>query len=134
MTGRAFSLIEVMIASALLSIGMAAILTAFSSASSLNTHQERVTIGMHLSEARMEELLLLYPDDDELSTAVHTPLPYTRAGAPTTTGATGTNAAFYLVGWTVSAGPMPRTRRIDVTTTWKESGRPQRVQFTSHRP
>ncbi len=133
MSARAFSLIEVMIASALLSVGMAAILTAFSSASALNSHQERVTVAMHLTESRMEELLLLYPDDDDLATSAHTAATYTRDGRPTTSGATGLNAAYYSVGWVVDAGPLARTRRLNVTTTWNEASL-QRVSFTTHRP
>ena len=134
MSVRAFSLIEVMIASALLSVGMAAILTAFSSASSLGAHQERVTTAMHLAEARMEELLLLYPDDADLAATTHAAVPYRRDGNLTTAGATGVNAPYFQVSWVIAAGPIPRTRRIDVTTSWVESGAAQRVAFTSHRP
>ena len=125
MVVRAFSLIEVMVASALLS--------AFSSASSLGMHQERVTVGMHLAESRMEELLLLYPDNDALKEVVQAPLVFTRSGALVPTGGTGVNGIYYTVAWTVGAGPIPRTRRIDVTVTWTEPSGPQRVVFTSHR-
>ncbi|HEY1097607.1 MAG TPA: prepilin-type N-terminal cleavage/methylation domain-containing protein [Myxococcota bacterium] len=133
MAARAFSLIEVMIASTLLGIGLAAVLTAMSSASSLNAHQDRMTMGMHLAEARMEELLLLYPDAEALESGTHPPVVFTKNGRATTSSATGTNAPFFSVEWAIAAGPIPRTRKLDVTVRWREPTGDQRVTFTSHR-
>lgn len=124
---RAFSLIEVMIASAMLGIGLAAVMSAYGSAASLESHQERVTSALHLAESRMEDLLLLYPDASELTAATHGPLGFTRDGAPAAT------TPFFQVGWTVSAGPIPRSRRLEVTVTWAEPRGAQSLTLVSHR-
>ncbi len=123
---KAFSLIEVMIASAMLSIGLAAVMTAYGSASSLESHQEKVTQAMHLAEARMEELLLMYPDDADLGIAANTGSPFNAQGNPGGT-------AFYTVGWTVAAGPIARTRRLEVRVSWTEPRGAQQLVLVSHR-
>jgi prepilin-type N-terminal cleavage/methylation domain-containing protein len=125
---RGFSLIEVMIASAMLGIGLAALLTAFGTASGLETHQERVTAALHLAEGRMEELLLRFPDSPDLRTGVaHGPVGYTSLGDATTTN------PFFQVTWRASAGPIARTRRLEVKVTWKEGPRDQSLTLASHR-
>ena len=123
---KAFSLIEVMIASAMLSIGLAAVMTAYGSAASLESHQEKVTQAMHLAEARMEELLLMYPDDAQLGIGVNTGSTFNADGNPGGT-------AFYTVGWTVAAGPIARTRRLEVRVTWVETRGAQELVLVSHR-
>jgi prepilin-type N-terminal cleavage/methylation domain-containing protein len=133
MLKRGFSLIEVIISSVLLSIGLAAIATAFGSAASLEGHQERVTIGMHLAEARVEELLVAYPNDASLSAGTHGPVLFTHTAALTTTAGTGANAPVFAVTWTIDAGPIARTRRVVVDVAWTESSGAQRVSLTTHR-
>jgi prepilin-type N-terminal cleavage/methylation domain-containing protein len=130
---RGFSLIEVMISSVLLSIGLAAIATAFSSAASLEGHQERVTVGMHLAEARVEELLVAYPSDASLNAGTHGPVLFTRSATLTTSAVTGANAPAYTVTWTIDAGPIARTRRVVVDVAWTESSGAQHVSLTTHR-
>jgi len=125
---KAFSLIEVMIASAMLGIGVAALLTAYGTASGLGGHQERVTGALHVAEAQMENLLLRFPDSPDLSTgSAHGPLTFARTGQPT-------GPAFYTLTWTVAPGPIPRTRRIEVTGTWAEGQRgAQTLSLVTHR-
>jgi len=116
-----------MIASAMVSIGLAAVLTAYGSANSLELHQ--VTSAMHLAEGRLEELLLQFPDSEDLKAKDHTPLRFKADGTATTTPA----AVFFSVDWTVSPGPIPRTRRLDVTVTWGEDRGPQQLTLSTHR-
>jgi prepilin-type N-terminal cleavage/methylation domain-containing protein len=124
---KAFSLIEVMIASAMLGIGLAALMTAHGTAAGLSTHQERVTAALHLAEGQMENLLLRFPDSSDLSVgAAHGPITFSSAGQPTGT-------PFYSLSWTVSPGPIPRTRRVDVTVNWTEGQRAQTLTLTTHR-
>lgn len=124
---KAFSLIEVMIASALLGIGLAAMMTAFGQATALESHQERVTAALHLAEGQLENLLLRYPDSPDLDVATHPPLGFTADGTPTTT------APYFNLEWTVSAGPIPRTRRVQVTVTWTEPRGAQTLSLATHR-
>ena len=125
---RAFSLIEVMIASAMLGIGLAALVTAIGTASSLGSHQERVTAALHLAEGQMEELLLRFPDAPDLRTGTaHGPLGFTSAGERTT------SKPYYTVTWQTSPGPIARTRRLEVTISWLEGVRAQTLTLASHR-
>jgi prepilin-type N-terminal cleavage/methylation domain-containing protein len=124
---RAFSLIEVMIASAMLGVGLAALMTAYGQATSLESHQERVTAALHLAEGHLENLLLRYPDSPDLSASTHPTLGFTADGTPTA------SAPFFNLTWTVSPGPIPRTRRIDVTVTWTEPRGPQTLSLSTHR-
>jgi hypothetical protein len=123
---KAFSLIEVMIASSLLGIGLAAMMTAYGQATSLESHQERVTAALHLAEGQLENLLLRYPDSPDLALTDHPALTFAADGTPSTT-------PFFEVGWAVTAGPIPRTRRIEVTVTWNEPRGPQTLTLATHR-
>jgi prepilin-type N-terminal cleavage/methylation domain-containing protein len=125
---RGFSLIEVMIASAMLGIGLAALVTAYGTASGLESHQERVTAALHVAEGRMEELLLRFPDAADLRTGpTHGPVGFTSTGEPTTTN------PYYTVTWQTSPGPIARTRRLEVKVSWQEGLRAQSLTLASHR-
>lgn len=132
-SSRGFSLIEVVIASALLGIGVAALLTGYRSAASLEAHQERVSTALHVAEGVVEALLLRYRDDPDLaiSTTPHpaTPLKFDVAGTPVAT------AGFYAATWRASAGPIPGSRKVDVVVTWQESALAgtQSLALTTHR-
>jgi prepilin-type N-terminal cleavage/methylation domain-containing protein len=125
---KAFSLIEVMIASSLLGIGLAAVMTAYGSVSALEAHQERVSAALHLAEGQLEELLLRYPDDDDLDEDDHGPQHYTIDGTPVT------SPAFFQLSWDVQPGPIARTRRVSVEVRWSEQQRgTQTITLTTHR-
>jgi hypothetical protein len=122
-----------MIASALLGIGVAALLSGFRSAVSLEAHQERVSTALHVGEGVMESLLLRYRDDPDLTvspgTKPSTPLRFDAAGMPVPAG------GVYSVTWQVSAGPLNGSRKLDVTVNWQESGfaGQQTLALTTHR-
>ena len=124
---RAFSLIEVMIASSLLGIGLAAVMTAYSSATGIEAHQERVSAALHLAEGQLEDLLLRYPDDEDLDTVTHAARHFTIEGSPVST------PSFFELTWTVAAGPIPRTRRVTVDVRWPEARGQQTITLTTHR-
>jgi hypothetical protein len=126
-------LIEVLIASALLGIGVTAVVSGFKSAATLEAHQGRVTTALHVAEGVIESLLLRYRDDEQLATSSAsqppTPLRFDATGSPVTTG------GVYSATWRASAGPIAGSRKIDVVVTWQESGfaGTQSVALTTHR-
>jgi hypothetical protein len=116
-----------MISSAMLAIGLSAVMSAYGTASSLEAHQERVTQALHLAEARMEELLLMYPDDADLAVATYVGTGFKADGTPTTT------SPLFTVGWAVGPGPVARIRRLEVKVTWAEPRGAQQLVLVSHR-
>ena len=127
MIGRGFSLIEVIISASMLSVGLAAILTAYGNGSHIGAHQERVTVAMHLAEAQLEEALLLYPDADELKSVAHPPIHYTIDGNVSP------SASYFSTLRSVEPGPIPKTRKVSVTVSWSEPTGPQTLTLTTHR-
>jgi type II secretory pathway pseudopilin PulG len=70
-SGRAFSLVEVLVAATLLVAGLAALLVAITVAMSLHEHQRKVAAAVVIAEAQMENLLLLFPGSTELTDGRH---------------------------------------------------------------
>jgi prepilin-type N-terminal cleavage/methylation domain-containing protein len=119
-SSRGFSLIEVLIAAALLGAGVAAVISGYRSAVNVEAHQERVTTALHVAESTIEMLLLRYRDDNELQVKSTpypaTPLRFNAQGAPVADG------GVFGVTWLISAGPMRGSRRLDVTVSWLDAG------------
>jgi len=139
-----FSLIEVMAASALFAAGLAAIFSAFATASSLFQHQRHTTYGIHLAEAKLEELLLRASSDTELVTGtVFGPQWFDSRGFPAAAGCPAavaglppmTAACRYRVTW--SSAPVPdlrvSIRKTTATTSWNEDGVEKSASFTTQR-
>lgn len=136
-------MIEVLSASAIFAAGLAAIFTAFSTSTQQFEHQRHTTHGIHLTEAKMEELLLRVSSDVELSTGatVFGPDWYNDKGFPAAsgcpTGTTGTpaeNAACrYRVTWSSTGGGVKGVRVTTVTTAWGERGVLKSVSFSTQR-
>ncbi len=124
---KAFSLIEVIVASSLLGIGLAAVMTAYGSVTALEAHQERVSAAMHLAEGHLEALLLRYPDDEDLGANGHGPEHFTIDGSATAA------PGFFVLTWNVDAGPIARTRRITVDVSWTELRGTQKISLATHR-
>jgi len=130
---RAFSLIEVLIASALLGIGVTAMVSGYRSATSLEAHQEKVSVALHVGERVVEELLLRYREDVDIAVdgAVRPtpPLRFGADGTPVTTG------GLYSVTWRATPGPVSGSRKLDVTVNWTEQAftGAQSLVLTTHR-
>lgn len=121
-------MIEVIIAAALLGIGVAGILSAYSTATSLDNHQHRVSSALHVGESVVEELLLLQQTDADLTSGTHGPRAYDVDGNRVTSG------GFYNVNWVVGPGPHPRARKIEVRVTWSDRvGASQVLSLLTHR-
>lgn len=140
---RAFSLIEVMSAAAILGVGLAATFTAFGTGSQLFEHQRHTSHAIHLSEAKLEELLMRAATDTELGVGpTFGPTWFTRTGfastdatcPATTTGLPpNTPGCRYRVTWSAAAGGVPNVRVLTVTTTWNERGQEKRIFFSTQR-
>ncbi len=129
MTRRGFSLIEVMIASAIFGVGLAAVFSSFSTAAVQFEHQRHTTYALHLAEARLEELLLRLPSDSELKLGTtFGPVWYDQRGFPSSsscpTSTTGLPPASpecrYRVTWVSRAGGIAAIREVTVTAAWNE--------------
>jgi prepilin-type N-terminal cleavage/methylation domain-containing protein len=131
-TTRAFTLIEVMAAGAILAIGLAATLTAWGNGMALFEHQRHTTHGLHLAEAKLEELLMRVSSDPELQVGtVFGPEWFTAeglgsngVGCPTTTGGVppSTPGCRYRVTWEASPGGVAKVRVVSVKASWNERG------------
>lgn len=144
MQRHGFSLIEVMAASAIFAAGLAAIFTAFGTASSLFQHQRHMTHGIHLTEGKLEELLLRASSDTELVTGtVFGPQWFDNRGFPAAAGCPAavsglppqTTACRYRVTW--SSAPVAALRvsirETTVTTSWNEDGVEKSASFSTQR-
>jgi prepilin-type N-terminal cleavage/methylation domain-containing protein len=140
---RGFSLIEVMAAAAILGVGLAATFSAFSGGTSLFEHQRHTTVGIHLSEGKLEELLIRASSDVELQPGtVFGPEWFDRSGiasgvatCPASTAGTPPTSADcrYRVTWESVPGGVPKVRVLTVTTTWAERGEPKSISFSTQR-
>ena len=70
-SARGLTLLEVMISCALLIIGVVAVTMVLGSSNLLTLRQKKLTRGLQLGEALMEELLLLDSDDEDLTPGEH---------------------------------------------------------------
>lgn len=126
---RGFTLIEVMISGSILLIGLAGMITALTANLHLQEHSRHMTAAIHIGEGVMEELVLLYPTDADLSAGAHGPRYFSRTGTELSS-----TPAPYQVNWTVTEGdPIAGIRRIGVTVSWTESIGDRSVSFATWR-
>ena len=113
-TTKGFTLIEVLVVMAILSIGILAVMTMQITATSSNTNARRMTDGGNYLASEFEWLMLQdYGDDDDF-----------------TAYATGSNpVAPYTIANVVSDGPIPNTKRIDITAGLGPMGRPLTITY-----
>lgn len=110
-----FTLIEVMISSSILLIGLAAVVSGMAAYTKVQEHQRHMTQAIHIAESAMEEIILAYPSDDDLLVGGHGPIHYDSLGHEVAGSGT------YQVTWAVAdASPIPGIKRVDVTVTWNE--------------
>lgn len=133
-----------MAAGSLFAVGIAAIFSAFSSGAALLEHQRHTTHGIHLTEAKLEEILL-WPYSDRQLEAGKTFGPVwfdsdgfassKTAGCPTTVdGTLSANAACrYRVTWSSAPGNVDAVRVVTVTTAWQERQQLRNISFSTQR-
>lgn len=138
---RGFSLIEVMAAVAIFGVGLAAIFTAFGSSSLQLEHQRHMTHSIHLTEARLEEILLWANSDPQLAVGGPYGPVWFNADGRASSGCPGATTGLpantvdcrYRVTWTVAPAGIDKVRLVTVTTAWNERGALRSTSFSTQR-
>ena len=125
---RAFTLLEVMISSVLLLVGITAILQGFSTASSQATRDRQMTTAIHVAEGVAEAILAFQQSDNDLSDGSHPDvMQFDRSGHRVAAGGE------YVASWEVKANtPIENIRRIVITVKWPSTNRGE-VSLMVHR-
>lgn len=151
-----FSLIEVMVSSALFLASVGGVVSAIASASGVYEHQRRLTQAVSVGEYKMEELLLRYSSHADLAITgttnaagvlvsgtpnltcltprlapVTCPASLTAAG--TKVNVTDDIGPNYLVYWFVSAAPVQGLKQVDLIVAWHESSGQRELPLMTYR-
>lgn len=123
---RAFSLIEVMVASVLFLVTLAGVISAFHTATRLFAHYEAETSALTIGESVMEDLLLRGRGDPLLVDGSTTTFTVDEDGTPSPGGK-------FTVTWTITgATPLDGLRTIDLRITWAD-GANRQIRLTTVR-
>jgi Tfp pilus assembly protein PilV len=156
MKSSGFSLIEVMVSSALFLASVGGVVSAISSASSVYEHQRRLTQAVSVGEYKMEELLLRYSSHADLAITAKTDAAgvlesgtpnmtcltprLTPVTCPVSLTAAGTKVQVnndigsnYLVYWFVSAAPVQGLKQVDLFVAWNEAGGQRELPLMTYR-
>lgn len=113
---RGFSLVEVVLSSTLLLIGISAVVITVNVALALHEHQRKVARALVIAEKRTESLLLLFEGSLDLTDGVHPPSGFegfTEAGRP--------GGTTFRLTYTVTPAESPRIGTgLDITVSWDE--------------
>lgn len=112
---RGFTLIEMMIALFILSVGILGLLAVHATTTKTNFKANRMTVAATENSDRQEKLLAGGYDDAAFSPG---------AAAPIVDGR-------YTITWTVSAAgvPIPNVKTVTIKTAWKENGQDRSVEY-----
>ena len=124
---KGFTLLEVMIAIAILSFGILAVASMQTSSIYGNSMANRLTEGTGWAGNKMEELLTIPDTDAELSSGTHGPETVM------------SGVSRYDVNWEVidsvdPSNPLADAKLITVTVTWQDKGNPKSTQLRCIRP
>ena len=113
---KGFGLIEAMISAAMLAVAMTGMLSLITSLNNTYDHERMMTQALHIGEAQMEGLLVLYATDPLLTTGAAHPGPsFTVDGSP--------GGTFFTTSWTLNGSvPIAGCREIVLTVAWLERG------------
>ena len=124
---KGFTLLEVMIAVAILAFGILAVASMQTSSMYGNSVANRLTEGTGWAGSKMEELLAIPETDAQLSTGTHGPETVM------------SGVSRYEVNWEVidsvdSLNPLEDAKLIVVTVTWQDKGNPKSTELRCIRP
>ena len=125
---RGFSLIEVTMAAAILSVGAAAVLGAYSTTMGLIEHQRRLAAAVNVTQSKLEDLLVARATSPLLNPGGNGP------DIVDALGRSPVGSDTYEVRWTVSTGvPAAGYLQIVVETTWVETRGTRFTRFAAYR-
>ena len=104
---KGFTLVEILVAIAILAFGILAIASMQSASLRSTQHSYNVTEGTTWAQDRIEQLMVL--PYNQINTGQDTSDPY------------------YTIDWNVTAGPVTNTKSVTVSVTWTASGGAQKV-------
>lgn len=135
---KGFSLIEVMVSSALLVIAITGTLSAFSSATRVYEHQRKTTYAITIAESTLEDLLMRFQGDNQtkVSGAEYGPHCYSRDGKflKDASSSTCPGGTYYEVSWLSSqVGTYNKVIRLGVTVRWEETQGQKTIQLSTLR-
>jgi type II secretory pathway pseudopilin PulG len=122
-------LIEVTIAAALLGVGVAGIISGWSTTTGIIEHQRRFTDATNLTRTALEQLLLLPPNSVELAPPGPYTLPTWDAFGRPAAGSSSYTTSYVVAGDT----PAPGFIEVTVTTTWTERFGARSTSFNTYR-
>ena len=128
---RGFSLLEVIISSTLLVVGIAAVVVGANIAISLQEHQRRLGHALVVAERRMESLLLLMPGVPELTDGRHPAVGtegFSEDGRP---GGSAFRVSYFVTPLIDGTGAVGQ--RVVVTVEWDERVGRREISLTTAR-
>jgi type II secretory pathway pseudopilin PulG len=127
---HAFTLIEVTMAGAILAVGAAGVLAAYSTTMGLIEHQRRLATAVNVTSSKLEDLLVAGKASSLLTPGTNGPEILDGLGRPPPIGSTDT----YEVRWTVTADvPAAGYLQIVVETRWVELRGSRFTRFAAYR-
>lgn len=127
----AFTLIEVTMAAAILAVGAAGVLAAYSTTMGIIEHQRRLATAVNVTASKLEDLLVAAPVSALLTSGTNGPEMLDGLGRPPAIG----NTDIYDVRWQVTPNvPAPGYLQIIVTTQWVELRGARFTSFAAYRP
>ena len=120
------SLIEVMVAAALLGLGAAGIISSWANVTALLTHQRRLAEASAVTRSQLEGLLALPSGSSRLAPGALALGTVDLFGTPATVG-------YEVVANIAANTPGPGFLQITVVTTWNESGRSRQTSLITYR-
>jgi prepilin-type N-terminal cleavage/methylation domain-containing protein len=131
---RGFSLLEVMVASTLLGVGITATLASVDSVRATAVRNRHMTQAVHAAESVAESMLALEQSAEELDDGPHQTSPRRFDVVGQEVEPTDTVRGLYAVTWDVAANtPIEGIRRITITVSWQGVEGAGSTTLTLHR-
>jgi len=118
---KGFSLIEVMVSSALLLLALAGTLSGMSTAIRLHANQRQATVALHVAEAELESLIVARQADARLDLGVRADRHFNSDGLEVA------SASQFLLVTTVTPLSGIDLKQVQVVVSWNNLGTPRRV-------
>lgn len=129
MRSRGFTLIETMVAGAVLAIALSALVLVLGSSATSMGHHRRMTQALALGEQVTEELLAVYNTDPWVEVDTTHSRGFDERGDPN-----GTATGHYTVVWVVSAHPtVSGVVELDVRVVWDERSGRRSIRWQTYR-